>query len=220
MKPFLIRLFLRNFDNQLTRNLFIGLIPLLAALLLLGSCASSGPKFITLAYTQTPAVSSTGELALSRFVDQRGLETAAEIGYRELNDKTREIFLVKGTDLAQVLSEQTRIYLERKGLKVYPGPSWTPDLNGLAAADAPVDTLLTARINTFDLQAKKTGAITKMVLDLNLTFFLGNKTDKELKTIPVALTLERTEINFTLEKVEKFYNQTLAEVLEKALPFD
>jgi len=42
---------------------------------------------------------------------------------------------------------------------------------------------------------------------------------KSLRTIPVALTLERTEITFTPQKLEQFVNQSLEEVIQKALVF-
>ena len=209
----------KRFSTQPNHALPAGLILLIVTLTLLSGCASSGPKFITLNYTGTPRTTSQEKLALAPFIDQRSQISPSEIGHRVLNDKSREIFMVKGTNLAQALTEQTRIYLERKGLKVYPAPVWSPDLEGLTNAESPVDVLLTAQINTFDLSAEKSGPVTKMVLELDITFFLGNKSNKELKTIPVFFTLERTEINFSLEKVEKFYNQTLAEALEKALPF-
>jgi len=38
-----------------------------------------------------------------------------------------------------------------------------------------------------------------------------------LKTIPVSLTLERTEMTFTPEKLEHFVNQSMEEVIQKAL---
>ncbi|WP_022668397.1 hypothetical protein [Desulfospira joergensenii] len=220
MNHFLIRTNLPRLFTQPVTFLPARYLILLICLVLLGGCAASGPKFITLAYTDSPRATAQGTLALARFIDQRGQTPASEIGHRVLNDDSREVFLVRGTDLAQALTDQTRIYLERKGLKVYPAPAWSPDLKGLAGTEAPVDTLLTARINTFDLRAEKSGVVTKMVLDLDITFFLGKKTAKELETIPVALTLERTEVHFTREKVEGFYNKTLAEVLAKALPFD
>lgn len=59
-----------------------------------------------------------------------------------------------------------------------------------------------------------------MVLKVDLTFFVGNKAGMSLTKTPAVLNLERTEVNFTREKVEDFFNQALTEVLEKALPFD
>ncbi len=59
-----------------------------------------------------------------------------------------------------------------------------------------------------------------MVLEIDMNFFLARPDTKSLTTIPVNLTLTRTDVRFTLEKVESFFNTTLAEVLGKSLPFD
>jgi hypothetical protein len=57
-----------------------------------------------------------------------------------------------------------------------------------------------------------------MVLEMDLTLFVGKKSEtSELRTIPVSLTLERTEMTFTPEKLELFVNQSIEEVIQKAL---
>ncbi len=58
-----------------------------------------------------------------------------------------------------------------------------------------------------------------MVLDIDLTIFLGIADKNALKTIPVSLTIERTELTFSPEKLEQFVNQALKEVIQKALVF-
>jgi len=192
-------------------------IALLAGLFGLAGCASSGPKMISLAYTGSPDPSPSSTLALARFTDKRQDVARGEIGYRVLNDKSREVFLVQGLDLATTLTDQTQSYLEKKGISVTPVAPWSPDLKGLARAKTQAKRLLTADINAFTLTAEKNGGVTKMVLNVDITFFLGKKADKQLTTIPAMLSLERTEVNFTVEKVQTFFNQALAEVLEKAL---
>lgn len=56
-----------------------------------------------------------------------------------------------------------------------------------------------------------------MTLDIDLTLYLGIADKNTLKTIPVSLTLEKTEFTFTREKLEQFINQALEEVIQKAL---
>ncbi len=46
---------------------------------------------------------------------------------------------------------------------------------------------------------------------------IGIADKNTLKTIPVSLTLEKTEFTFTREKLEQFINQALDEVIQKAL---
>jgi hypothetical protein len=192
----------------------------LAAMICFSGCAAPGPKLITLSYTGTPEKAAPATLALARFTDKRQDTAKGALGFRILNDKSRQVFLVQGLDLATTLTNQTQTYLEKKGIFVRPAPRWSPDPGGLAAAQTDADRLLTADINTFTLFAEKKGAVTQMVLKVDITFFMGKKTEKQLTTIPATLSLERTEVNFTVEKVETFFNQALAEILENALALD
>ena len=198
----------------------IGLMALMFCLTALFGCASPGPKMVDLAYSGAPERTGSGTLGLARFEDLRKQGTRGGLGHRVLNDKSREVFLVQGLDLATTLTDQTQSYLEKKGFTVLPIPPWHPDMDGLREAEGDSDTILTARIHAFYMTARKKGAMTEMTLKINLSFYRGKKSEKQLTTIPVALTLERTEVNFTREKVEAFFNQTLAEVLEKALVFN
>lgn len=191
------------------------LLALMAAAL--AGCASSGPKMVSLAYTGSPETTASGALGIARFADLRNETPRGELGYRVLNDKSREVYLVQGLDLAATLTDQTQSYLEKRGFSVSPVPPWTPDMEGLAAAEGRQDRQLTANINEFHMTAEKKGAITELVLKADITFFLGLKGEKRLTTIPVVMSLERTEVSFTRKKVETFFNQALAEVLEKAL---
>ncbi len=195
-------------------------LAIVVCLALLGGCASSGPKMISLAYTGTPDAAAPAAFALARFTDKRQDVAKGELGYRVLNDKSREVFLVQGLDLATTLTDETQSYLEKKGLSVHPTEPWSHDIKGLLADPTDADRLLTADINTFNLTAEKNGAVTKMVLKVDITFFLGKKSTRQLTTIPAVLSLERTEVNFTVKKVQNFFNQALAEVLEKALALD
>ena len=201
------------------KNYALFLSSVFAALLISG-CASSGPKYIDLAYTGHPGSGSTGTLGISRFADLRSGFTKGGLGHRVLNDKSKEVFLVQGLDLAGTLTDVTQVYLERKGFKVTPVPAWTPTLEGLSETGTGKDLLVTGNINAFECRAVKKGAITEMTLEIDLTLFLAAPAGKKLTTIPVALTLERTDVNFTRKKVAAFFNETLAEVFEKALPFD
>lgn len=91
------------------------------------------PKMISLAYTGTQEKTISGTLALARFTDKRQDTARGELGYRVLNDKSREVFLVQGLDLATTLTDQTQSYLEKKdspsrrfpnGLRILRG--WPP----------------------------------------------------------------------------------------------
>ena len=183
---------------------------------LLAGCAASGPKYIDLNYSGQPDSGGSGTLGISRFTDSRTGRGRGDIGHRVLNDKSKEIFLVQGLDLAGRLTDLSQVYMEKKGFHVTPVPEWTPDLAGLATLETDLDRVLTGRINTFYCSAVKNGALTKMILTIDLTLFWARPDLKELTTIPVALTLERTDVNFTRKKVEAFFNDALSDVLHKA----
>ena len=76
---------------------------------------------------------------------------------------------------------------------------------------------MAGKINKFECRAKKKGGRTDMTLDIDLTLYFGIAEKNTLKTIPVSLTLEKTEFTFTREKLEGFINQALEEVIQKAL---
>lgn len=183
---------------------------------MLSGCAASGPKYIDLAYSGHPEPDGSGTVGISRFTDNRIGRSRGDIGHRVLNDKSKEVFLVQGLDLAGGLTDQTQAYLEKKGFRVAPAPAWSPTLKGLSAVETDRDRILTGSINRFYCSAVKKGALTRMTLTIDLTLYWGNPDRKKLTTIPVALTLDRTDINFTRKKVEAFFNDGLADVLDKA----
>ncbi|MCG8616938.1 MAG: hypothetical protein MI802_12025 [Desulfobacterales bacterium] len=185
-------------------------------ILLLCGCASSGPKYIDLVYSGYPEAGSSGTMGISRFTDNRTDRARGTIGHRVLNDKSKEVFLVQGLDLAGRLTDQTQSYLEKKGFHITPVPAWTPTLDGLSAVETDKARLLTGRINKFYCNAAKKGALTEMTLTIDLTLYWAQPAEKKLTTIPVALTLDRTDVNFTRKKVEAFFNDALADVFDKA----
>jgi hypothetical protein len=93
-------------------------------------------------------------------------------------------------------------------------------LQGLSQAPDHLTHTLAADINRFECSAKKNGIMTDMTLVIDLTFYLGTPDKKQLSTIPILLTLTRKEWHFSRKKLETFINESLAEILAKALPFD
>ena len=183
---------------------------------LMAGCATPGPQYISLDVPGQPDTGSSGTLGISRFTDNRTGKGRGDIGHRTLNNQSKEIFLVQGLDLAGRLTDLTQSYLEKKGFHVTPVPQWDPTLSGLAAAQTDRDRLMTGKINAFYCHAVKSGAVTKMVLTIDLTLFWAHPGEKKLTTIPVAFTLDRTDVNFTRKKVEAFFNDALTDVLHKA----
>ena len=185
----------------------------------LSGCASPGPKFVDLAYVKHHAPTQTGRVGITQFMDKRQKQNQGYVGRRILTDKSQETYLVRGMNLGATLTELTRVYLEKTGFVVTPIPPWPQTLSGMAQAPEGLAHILSADINILECRAQKKGALTDMVLEMDLTFYLGNIQSNQLSTIPVSLTLERTELTFTQDKLEQFINQALEEIIEKAFPF-
>jgi hypothetical protein len=182
-------------------------------------CATPGPKYVDLAYEKHHSPTQTGKFGIAPFKDNRKKLGQGVVGYRILTDQTQETYMVRGKNLSATLTELTRVYLEKTGFVVTPVPPWPHTLKGMAQAPLGLAHILSADINAFDCKAQKKGALTNMVLEIDLTFYLGDIQSKRLSTIPVSLTIERTELIFDPEKLAQFINQALEEIIEKAFPF-
>jgi hypothetical protein len=186
----------------------------------LSGCASPGPKYLNLSYfaPDTPLYrnQSTG---LSRFNDLRTNTEKGYVGFRQLLGGKHEIFVVTGQDLASAMTRVTRSFLEKKGFSVSLIPAWPATVSGLSQVSGQFVHVLAADIHQFECEAVKKGPATDMTLSISLTFYLGTPEDRQLTTIPIALTLERTELMFSRKKLETFVNQAIEEIFIKALPF-
>lgn len=191
----------------------------LAALFLSG-CASPGPKYLNLNYSApAQALKLDQSTGLSRFNDLRKNTEKGYVGYRQLLGGNREIFVVTGQDLASALTRVTRTFLEKKGFSVSLIPAWPVTASGVSQVSGQFVHVLAADIHQFECEAVKKGPATDMILSIDLTFYLGTPEDKQLTTIPITLTLERTELMFSRKKLETFVNEAIEEIFTKALPF-
>ena len=172
---------------------------------LIGSlgCTTPGPKIVDLAYEKHHSPSQTGKFGIAQFKDNRQKRGKGVVGYRILTDQSQETYMVRGKNLSTTLTELTRVYLEKTGFVVTPIPPWPTTLTGMTQAPKGLSHILSADINAFDCKAQKKGALTHMVLHMDLTFYLGDIQSKRLSTIPVSLTLERTELIFDSDKLAK-----------------
>jgi hypothetical protein len=187
-------------------------------LVLFWGCATPGQKFIDITYLADHGKPPhTGRIGIAVFQDKRIDMGEGYIGYRVLLDNSRETYFVKGLDLARTLTGIVKIYFEKNGFATSSVGPWELTPKGVKKASKGFKQIVTGTINKFECRAKKKGATTDMVLDIDLTFYLGIADKNALKTIPVSLTLERTLVGFTREKLEKFVNQALEEVIQKAL---
>jgi hypothetical protein len=207
-----------DFFRQVFSGRMAGLV--MAALMLTG-CAAPGPKYLDLSYPSAMTVPERNRsMGLSRFADKRVETARGYLGFRDLPGGRKEIFAVTDQNLAATLTRVSRSYLEQNGFSVSLIPGRPVTLQGLSQAPDHLTHTLAADINRFECTAEKKGIITDMALVIDLTFYLGTPDKKQLSTIPIVLTLTRTEWHFSRKKLETFINESLAEILAKALPFN
>ncbi|MCD4718782.1 MAG: hypothetical protein K8S13_02845 [Desulfobacula sp.] len=194
--------------------IFLGFI-----FILFWGCATPGQKFIDITYLADHEKKQTGGIGIAPFQDNRTDMGEGYIGYRILLDNSQETYLVKGLNLADTLTRIIGIYFEKNGFTTTPIDPWDLTPDGVMKASKGFKHILAGTINRFECRAKKKGGVTDMILDIDLTLYLGITDKNVLKTIPVSFTLERTELVFTREKLEQFVNPALKEVIQKALVF-
>ncbi len=190
----------------------------IALILALEACATPGKKFITISRKPDLSTGSgTERIGIAPFQDRRHNMDKRYIGYRILLDNTRETYFIRGMDLSQALTDVLISYYADKGFSPVMTDAWELTPEGARKACTGFRQILTARINRFECRAYKKGPATDMTLDIDLTFFLGLGDRHILKTIPVSLTLEKTLLNFTAEKLQQFIDNSMTEVIHKAL---
>ena len=195
------------------------LIILGVILFLFGGCATPGKQFIDIRYMSDHEKTQTGMTGLAVFTDKRPENEEGYVGYRTLMDDSRETYFVKGESLSDALTRVTGVYLEKNGFEITSVEPWEKSVEGMKKVSIGLKQVLSADINRFECRANKKGMTTKMTLDIGLIFYLGMPDNNSLKRIPVSLKLERTDIVFSEKKLEKFVNESMEEVIQKALVF-
>ncbi|MBU1344929.1 MAG: hypothetical protein KKE44_23880 [Proteobacteria bacterium] len=194
--------------------IFLGVI-----FLFVWGCATPGQKFIDITYFGDHEKTQTGQVGIAPFQDKRIDMDMGYVGYRILLDNSQETYFVNGMNLSDTLTRIVGIYFEKNGFTTTRVNPWELTPDGVIKASKGFKQIVAGQINKFECRAKKKGATTDMILDIDLTLYLGISDKNALKTIPVSMTLERTELTFTREKLEQFVNQALEEVFQKALVF-
>lgn len=199
-------------------NLFIIIVGL--TFIILSGCAAPGQKFIDINYYRTLDEAVTQQnrgqkIGVALFKDLRSGMGEGYVGYRVLNDKIRETFMVNGLDLGSSLQKAFLSYYEKNGFEAVPIAAWDVSPQGVRDAPEEFKQIIAGNINEFECRAEKKGVITEMVLDINITVYAGAPGGNILNAIPVSLKLERTEISFTPQKLEHFINLAVEDVMKK-----
>ncbi len=181
------------------------------------ACATAGQKYINIAFTGDSDNIGTGKIGISDFIDNRSDTLEGYVGRRILMDNSQETYFAKGMDLGKSLTQSASEYLKSKGYSPVSSSGWELTPDGVTKASKELTYLVAGTINKFECRAQKKGAVTDMILDIDLILYVGNPEKAVLKSIPVAFSLEKTEMTFNEQKLEKFVNQSLQEMFEKAL---
>ena len=181
------------------------------------ACATAGQKYISLNYTGDIAGTKQGSIGISTFKDARTDFPKGYVGHRVLLDNSQETYFVNTMDLSKSMTQAIVSFLEQKGYTPALVRDWELTPDGVAAASQGMPYLVAGTIHKFECQAQKRGGHTSMVLDIHFTLNLGITAKTALKTIPVSYSLEKTVLTFSQEKLETFVNDSIAEILEKAL---
>ncbi len=193
------------------------IILLISVMMMLGGCATSGQQFIDIKYSGSHEKSKIGKIGVAPFSDMRTGMGEGYLGYRILLDKSQETYMVKGMDLAGALKKAVMDYYNQNGFTAASIRPWNLSPEDIEVSSEDCKQIVAGTINQFECRAWKKGGWTEMMLDIDLTLYIGLADSNTLKTIPVSFTMEKTEFTFNREKLELFINQALEEVIQKAL---
>jgi len=180
-------------------------------------CVSGGHKYVDLTYVGKSNGLQTGTVGISTFSDSRPDTKAGYVGTRYLGKSGKETYFVYGEDLALSVTSICKSYLQDSGFNCTSIPRWDYSPEGVKDAGQRFDFIVGGEIRKLECFAMKKIGFTSMTLDIDLVIYVGDPDKTELKKIPIILKLERTEITFTKEKLEKFLNESLLEIIQKAL---
>jgi hypothetical protein len=190
---------------------------LLLAILIVSGCATGGQKYVDLAYTGTSDASRSGKIGISVFTDNRANTGTGYVGTRYLNKKSKETYSAFGDDLALSVTGICKSYLQDTGFECTSIRKWEFSPEGAKAAGQRFDYLVGGEIISLECFAMKKIGFTSMTIDIELVLYVGDPGRAEIKRTSKKLKLERNEITFSKEKLEKFLNESLLEVIQGAL---
>ena len=182
-------------------------------------CTTAGSKFIQIKYlnlTESSTASIVGDVGIADFLDKREYIAKDYLGKRILNSGNQELYFVKGRVLSSSVTQAFRSFFTNAGYNCHKINRFEPNVESLKKADKKYKYILTGEIKEFEFFATKEFK-TSMILDIKVVVYLGNINKGVFSIIPVNLNLKRSDINFSEKKVEQFINESLTEVICKAL---
>jgi hypothetical protein len=186
----------------------------------LSGCAGGGTKYVDLTYVGNTDAHQSGKIGICTFSDLRPGAGAGYVGTRYLNKSDKETYYAYGDDLALSVTGICKSYLQDTGLNIMSIPKWAYTPEGAVDAGDRFDFIVGGEIRNLECFAMKKIGFTSMALDIDMVIYVGVPGRAELKSKPVVLKLERTEITFSEEKLQKFLNESLLEIIQEALDLE
>jgi hypothetical protein len=185
--------------------------------LAISGCTTAGPKYVDLYYNGQADGSRSGKIGIAVFSDSREGAQAGYVGTRYLGKSEKETYYAFGDDLALSVTGICKSYLQDEGFTCMSVPAWEYTPEGATAAGHRFDYLVGGEIKQLDCFAVKKIGFTAMTLEIEIVFYIGDPGSGTLRTTPIKLKMERNEVTFSEEKLQKFLNDSLLEVTQKAL---
>ncbi|MCK5097115.1 MAG: hypothetical protein KAR45_03390 [Desulfobacteraceae bacterium] len=184
-------------------------------------CTTAGSKFIKLRYLGQNKVSKNLNVGIVPFLDKRGNLEKGYIGKRMLNSGKEEVYFVDGLNVAETLTQTFESYFKETGYNISRIETWEHTVEELKNIekkykDNNYKYILAGDIIEFEFFASKDFG-TSMVLDIKLIVYLGKLENGVLTTIPVNLNLKRNDLKFSKQKIERFINESVTEVILRAM---
>ncbi|MCP3899482.1 MAG: hypothetical protein GY707_07205 [Desulfobacteraceae bacterium] len=182
-------------------------------------CTTAWSNFIEIKYIGKNKTSLGVNIGISEFIDKRGGLEKGYLGKRVLNSGSDEIYYVKGLNIASTITDAFKSYLEKSGYSLENIDYFQPDTTIFNKIDKDYKYVIAGDIKEFEFFASK-NFVTTMVLDIKLIVYLANIEKGALTTIPVNLNLKRKDLKFSEKSIEIFINESLKEVILKAMTYD
>lgn len=186
---------------------------------IVGCAATPGPYPVHLRYPAElipmpplPAVSvSVGLQAFENISPE-----PSTLGRRQTASAT-EVYVSWPKPMAEAFTEAAENFLRFKAYTLRPISGWDYKPEELPKVGAGLDVVVSGQIRGLFFKAEKKFARTDMILDADVVFIIGDVKKMQVTHRPVKIRLERTEIFFDREKLERFMNETLSDLLQTGL---
>jgi len=186
-------------------------------LVLLGACATPITHPVPMDYAggAQPATGGPVSIGIQPFVDQRTGGDPYLIGYRQVRRGEQERYVSSPDDVARSITRMTGALVRQKGGDpgVLTGWDFSPD-QMLALSDA-FDVFIGGEVRRLQCDAERRFMHTRMVLELDMVFYVGKVREGVVHRRPIQMKTERVTPAFGPRELGRFLNDMLSQALEK-----